>query len=80
MFFSVTDVERLWSFEIEHGSIDDDQCISVHVVYVSLPWDMWRRPGQSILSSIPSAVDRMASHRSALDWDVLVLQDRLNEV
>ena len=31
-------------------------------------------------SAIPSAVDRMASHRSELHRDVLVLQDRLNDV
>ena len=31
-------------------------------------------------SAIPSGVDRMASHRSELDRDILDLQDRLNEV
>ena len=58
------------------GLIDDDRCISV-VRVAAVGHVASHRSADSL---IPSAVDRMALHRSELDQDVLDLQDRLNDV
>ena len=58
----------------QDGSIDVDTrgvCLAA-VEHVASHW--------SADSAIPSAVDRMASHGSELDRDVLDLQDQLDEV